>query len=72
MPTSAPSRPAAGEFFDYYGKYIALVPDGDVRAHIAHQLSDTAAYIAVARRRVGDVALRAGQVEREGSDRPPG
>jgi hypothetical protein len=45
MPTSAPSRPAAGEFFEYYGKYIALVPDGDVRAHIERQLTDTAAYV---------------------------
>ena len=45
MPTPAPSRPAAGEFFEYYGKYIALVPDGDVRSHIEHQLTDTAAFI---------------------------
>jgi hypothetical protein len=45
MATSAPSRPAAGEFFEYYGKYIALVPDGDVRAHIERQLTDTAAYV---------------------------
>jgi hypothetical protein len=45
MPTSTPSRPAAGEFFEYYGKYIALVPDGDVRGHIEHQLSDTVAFI---------------------------
>lgn len=45
MPTSAPARPAPNEFFEYYGKYIALVPDGDVRAHLAKQIGESAKYI---------------------------
>jgi uncharacterized damage-inducible protein DinB len=35
------SRPTADEYFDYYGKYIALVPDGDVRDHLRTQLFET-------------------------------
>jgi len=34
-------RPATGEFGEYYGKYINLVPDGDVRDHLARQLHVT-------------------------------
>jgi hypothetical protein len=34
-------RPAADEYAPYYGKYLALVPDGDVRALLATQLEDT-------------------------------
>ena len=45
MPSSAPARPAPNEFFEYYGKYIALVPDGDVRAHLERQNAETAKYI---------------------------
>ena len=35
------SRPNADEYFEYYGKYIARVPDGDVRDHMRTQLSET-------------------------------
>jgi hypothetical protein len=35
------ARPASDEYFEYYGKYIALVPDGDVRDHMRAQLSET-------------------------------
>ncbi len=45
MPTHAPARPAAGEFAEYYARYIALVPDGDVSAHLERQIGDTIAYI---------------------------
>jgi hypothetical protein len=39
------SRPNADEYFEYYGKYIALVPDGDVRDHMRTQLSETVALL---------------------------
>jgi hypothetical protein len=39
------SRPASDEYFDYYGKYVALVPDGDVRDHMRTQLSETIALL---------------------------
>ncbi len=39
------SRPSADEYFEYYGKYIALVPDGDVRDHMRAQLSETIALL---------------------------
>jgi hypothetical protein len=45
MSIPAPARPTAGEFFEYYGKYIALVPDGDVRALLERQITETASYI---------------------------
>ena len=35
------SRPGSDEYFEYYGKYIALVPDGNVRDHLRTQLSET-------------------------------
>src|ERR1019366_6972622 len=39
------TRPAADEYFEYYGRYIALVPDGDVRDHLRTQLSETIALL---------------------------
>ena len=45
MPPSAPARPAAGEFAEYYGHYITCVPDGDVCAQLERQIGDTIAYI---------------------------
>ena len=45
MPTSAPARPAAGEYVEYFAAYISKVPDGDVRAQLAQQLPETIAYI---------------------------
>jgi uncharacterized damage-inducible protein DinB len=39
------SRPAADEYFEYYGKYVALVPDGDVRDHMRAQLAETMALL---------------------------
>ena len=39
------NRPKSDEYFEYYGKYIALVPDGDVRDHMRTQLSETVALL---------------------------
>lgn len=39
------SRPNADEYFEYYGTYISLVPDGDVRDHMRSQLSETIAVL---------------------------
>jgi hypothetical protein len=39
------SRPKADEYFEYYGTYISLVPDGDVRDHLRSQLSETIAVL---------------------------
>ena len=36
-------RPAEGEHADYYAKYVALVPDGDILSTLQHQLGDTLA-----------------------------
>lgn len=35
------SRPEEGEYNPYYGKYIALVPDGDIVRTLSDQLSET-------------------------------
>lgn len=34
-------RPAADEYAPYYGTYISLVPEGDVRDHLRIQLQET-------------------------------
>ena len=39
-------RPTADEYFEYYGKYIALVPDGDLLALLQTQNAETAAILA--------------------------
>jgi hypothetical protein len=39
----APPRP--DEYFEYYGRYIALVPSGDVRHHLGAQLQETIAML---------------------------
>ena len=39
------SRPSADEYFEYYGTYISLVPDGDVRDILRSQLSETIAVL---------------------------
>ena len=35
------ARPEAGEFNPYYGKYIDLVPDGDIVKTLTQQLPET-------------------------------
>ena len=42
MTTAAIARPAETEYAPYYGRYIALVPDGDVVDTLARQIEDTA------------------------------
>lgn len=39
------SRPSTDEYFEYYGTYISLVPDGDVRDILRAQLSETIAVL---------------------------
>lgn len=39
------SRPSADEYFEYYGTYISLVPDGDLRDQLRSQLSETIALL---------------------------
>ncbi len=38
-------RPGTDEYAPYYGNYISLVPDGDVRQHLRLQLSETLAML---------------------------
>ena len=45
MPPTAPARPAPDEYNAFYAAYIALVPDGDVRALLETQGAETAAFI---------------------------
>lgn len=35
------ARPGADEYADFYGRYIARVPDGDVLDHLSGQIADT-------------------------------
>ena len=51
MTTATIARPEETEYAPYYGKYIALVPDGDLIDVLAGQIEDTA-------RLVGGVAER--------------
>jgi len=48
MSTATSSRPETGEFNPYYAGYVALVPDGDVRATLRTQIADTAALLLAA------------------------
>ena len=42
MTTMAIPRPEQAEYAAYYGKYVALVPDGDLIDTLARQIDDTA------------------------------
>ena len=44
--SSTIQRPAADEYFEYYGKYIALVPEGDLVALLQTQNAETATLLA--------------------------
>ena len=46
MVAAIPARPATGEYIPYYGRYIALVPDGELVATLARQVEETAALLA--------------------------
>ena len=55
------SRPNADEYFEYYGKYIALVPDADVRDHLRTQLFETVALLEGVTDRKAEQAYGAGK-----------
>lgn len=38
-------RPEAGEYAEYYGRYIAMVPDGDILETLRDQLGETLAVL---------------------------
>jgi hypothetical protein len=40
------ARPESGEYAPYYGKYVSLVPDGDILLTLERQLPDTLALLA--------------------------
>jgi hypothetical protein len=43
--TAGAIRPAASEFLPYYGKYISLVPEGDVLSTLTTQMASTQALL---------------------------
>jgi hypothetical protein len=45
MAESSADRPEAGEYLPYYGKYISLVPSGDILATLVQQLGETLALL---------------------------
>ena len=55
------SRPNPDEYFEYYGRYIALVPDGDVRDHLRTQLAETLALLSAVPDARADQAYGAGK-----------
>jgi uncharacterized damage-inducible protein DinB len=55
------SRPNADEYFEYYGKYIALVPEGDVRDHMRTQLFETVALLEAVTDAAAEKAYGAGK-----------
>ena len=55
------SRPAADEFAPYFGRYIALVPEGDVRNHMRTQLHETIALLSGVTDAKGEQAYGAGK-----------
>lgn len=46
MASHALPRPAAGDYNEYYGRYIGLVPDGDIVETLASQMEATQALLA--------------------------
>jgi hypothetical protein len=49
-------RPGAGDYIEYYGKYVARVPEGDIVAILATQVEDT---VTLLRNRTEEQALGA-------------
>jgi hypothetical protein len=45
MRAPALARPQAGEFLAYYGRYVDLVPEGDILATLANQNRETVALL---------------------------
>ena len=46
MPNIYRDQPAASEYVPYYGRYIALVPNGDILAQLERQAEETARLLA--------------------------
>ena len=44
-PSSTNSKPDASEHVPYFGKYISLVPDGDILSSLTSQLADTLSFL---------------------------
>ncbi len=59
--TSAASKPAPDEYAPYYGKYISLVPDGDILATLKKQLPATAALLSSRKEKDGDLRYAPGK-----------
>jgi hypothetical protein len=55
------SRPDADELAPYYGRYISLVPEGDVRDHMRTQLHETIALLSGVGDARGEQAYGAGK-----------
>jgi hypothetical protein len=47
-------RPAPDEYFEYYGTYIARVPDGDIVDTLSRQISETVAFLRLIPESSGD------------------
>jgi hypothetical protein len=45
MSATAPAKPQADEYAEYYGKYISLVPEGDVVETLSTQVGETLALL---------------------------
>lgn len=54
-------RPASDEHAPYYGKYIALVPDGEIVAQLAFQIRETIEMLAELPGSAGDYRYAAGK-----------
>jgi len=45
MSATAPAKPQANEYAEYYGKYVSLVPEGDVVETLSRQSGETLALL---------------------------
>ena len=54
-------RPGSDEHAPYYGKYIALVPDGEIVAQLAYQIRETIEMLAELPNSAGDYRYAAGK-----------
>lgn len=45
MSATAPSKPQANEYAEYYGRYVSLVPEGDVVDTLSTQMGETLALL---------------------------
>lgn len=45
MSATAPAKPQTNEYAEYYGKYVSLVPEGDVVETLSAQLGETLALL---------------------------